>query len=81
MKENLLLLLLRQFINNRLKTRKNGNPQIDTAEKKIFLPTKFKYIALSIIDFKGEIKVWTVYQKKLWFQHMWNNRNELAIRQ
>ena len=43
MKEKLLLLLLRLFINNRQKPRKNSNPQIDTAEKKIFSLTKFKY--------------------------------------
>ena len=25
--------------------------------------------------------MWTFYREELWFQHMWNNRNDLAIRQ
>ena len=33
--EKLLLLLLRQFINNRQKPHKNSHPLVDTAEKKI----------------------------------------------
>ena len=79
MKEKLLLLLLRQFNNNREKPRKNSNPLIDNAEKKIFLLTKLK--ALSIINLKAERRVRTFYQEKLCFQHMWNKRNDLAIRQ
>ena len=41
MKEKLLLLMLRQFINNRQNPRKNNNPQIDTTEKKMFSLAEF----------------------------------------
>ena len=30
---------------------------------------------------KAERRVWTFYRDKLWFQQMWNNINDLAIRQ
>ena len=30
---------------------------------------------------KTERRVWNFYQEKLWFQHMWNNGNDFAIRQ
>ena len=38
-------------------------------------------IALWIIDLKAESRIWTFYREKLWFQHIWSNRNDLAIRQ
>ena len=30
---------------------------------------------------KAERRLWTFYLEKLWFRHVWNNRNDLAIRQ
>ena len=43
---------------------------MDTAEKKDFFRSQDLNIALSIIDLKGERRVWNIYQEKLWFQHM-----------
>ena len=38
-------------------------------------------VASLITDLKAKRRVWTFYREELWFQHMWNNRNDLAIRQ
>ena len=51
---------------------------MDTSEKEVF-PLRLN-LALSIIDLKVERKVWTFYREQLWFQHMWKNRNDLALR-
>ena len=67
---------MRQFINNRQKPHKNSK----LLKKRLFCPESLN-IALSIIDLKGERRVWTFYREKLWFQHMWNNSNDLAKRQ
>ena len=34
-----------------------------------------------ITDLKAKRRVWTFNREELWFRHMWNNRNDLAIRQ
>ena len=49
--------------------------------RKRFFCSQSLNIASSIIDLKGERRVWTFYRGKLWFQHMSNNRNNLAVRQ
>ena len=76
----LLLLLLGQLMNNRKKVRKNSICKLILL-RKIFFRSQSLNIALSIIDLKAVKSVWTFYREELWFQHMWNNRNNLAIRQ
>ena len=48
--------------------------------RKRFFRSQSLNIALSIIDLKAERGL-DLLPRKLWFQHMWNNRNDLAIRQ
>ena len=76
----LLLLLLGQLIDNRKKFRKNSICKLIFLRKRVFRSQSLN-IALSIIDLKAVKRVWTFYREELWFQHMWNNRNDLAIRQ
>ena len=76
----LLLLLLGQLMNNRKKVRKNSICKLILL-RKIFFRSQSLNIALSIIDLKAVKSVWTFYREELWFQRMWNNRNDLAIRQ
>ena len=76
----LLLLLLGQLMNNRKKVGKNSICKLILL-RKIFFRSQSLNIALSIIDLKAVKSVWTFYREELWFQHMWNNRNDLAIRQ
>ena len=80
MKEKLVLLLPQQFINNRKKPRKDSIRKLILLRKRFFRSQSLNF-ALSIFDLKAERKVWTFHQEKLWFQHKWNNRNDLAIRQ
>ena len=40
-----------------------------------------KVVAPLITDLKAKGRVWAFYREELWFQHMWNNRNDFAIRQ
>ena len=76
----LLLLLLGQLVNNRKKVRKNSIYKLILLRKRFFRSQSVN-IGLSIIDLKAVKCVWTFYREELWFQHMWNNRNDLAIRQ
>ena len=76
----LLLLLLGQLIDNRKKFRKNSICKLIFLRKRVFRSQSLN-IALSIIDLKAVKRVWTFYREELWFQHMWNNRNDLAITQ
>ena len=76
----LLLLLLGQLIDNRKKFRKNSICKFIFLRKRVFRSQSLN-IALSIIDLKAVKRVWTFYREELWFQHMWNNRNGLAITQ
>ena len=74
-------MLLSKFIHNCKKLYKNINPLIDIAEKKFFRSQSLNN-PLSIIDLTAERRVWTFTKNDYGFkQHMWNNRNDLAIRQ
>ena len=77
-KKFLLILLLRQFINNRKKPRKNSIRKFILLKKSFFCSQSLN-VALSLIDLKAKRRVWSFYREELWFQHMWNNRNDLAI--
>ena len=71
---------MRQFINNRKKTHKNRIRKLILL-RNIFFGSQSLNVASLITDLKAKRRVWTFYREELWFQHMWNNRNDLAIRQ